>query len=565
MDAFLTNYYWEKDFFALQSSFALINILLRYHDPELSNWFDYIMVKPGMYATSWILTVFSNKMSLSNCIYLWDKLIIFKDQLLIYFIIVAFLLENKEMCLNTEISNVPAVLSNLSIESTDEIDKLFANAIDLSYQTPYSFRLLVKYLNIFEYHSNKLEEQFLNYSPDTMLAMPIFSSEVLKISYKSIFNCADNNCDNFYKPKKKEDSDNNNYKCTYCLNEIEYNQLSYIVLDFRISEDYLKGRNEISTGVLPQAIRVDSNEILSNSFPNNVLDKFIDTRGNYHFMLITSKTKYFMEYENDYYIEDDSNVDSNLQYGIITKEIRTLNMNKVNHQLGNKSIDDSIKIKLKEFDNLKKVLQYMINNKIPYVSYVFGGFDEIHSIAKNYNIELIGHTKDCFLCKKGVTDTILRKIKKIGNKVKHKLLDSEQEQNNINSCKNILLKDKLNLDDFTVIFENESIIKYLIQTRYDIDKNDKSWHNRKLLICLADSYLYLFTQIDDYNYNLDLHIHIKYIANIIPCNRIGNVITICYNQNNNYAQKTVDFLSEIDAKDFKNNLFKMKYNKLFSI
>ena len=46
IDKFLTNYYWEKDFYSLQSSLSLITILLKYHDPEIYNILEFAMISP---------------------------------------------------------------------------------------------------------------------------------------------------------------------------------------------------------------------------------------------------------------------------------------------------------------------------------------------------------------------------------------------------------------------------------------------------------------------------------------------------------------------------------------
>jgi hypothetical protein len=59
IEKFLTNYYYEDEFFSLQSSLALLKILLKYHDPEMYNIFEFGLITPEMYATSWILTVFA--------------------------------------------------------------------------------------------------------------------------------------------------------------------------------------------------------------------------------------------------------------------------------------------------------------------------------------------------------------------------------------------------------------------------------------------------------------------------------------------------------------------------
>lgn len=59
IDKFLTNYYFEEEFFCLQSSLALLNNLLKYHNPVVYNIFEYSLITPQMYATSWILTIFA--------------------------------------------------------------------------------------------------------------------------------------------------------------------------------------------------------------------------------------------------------------------------------------------------------------------------------------------------------------------------------------------------------------------------------------------------------------------------------------------------------------------------
>lgn len=59
IERFLTNYYYEDEFFSLQSSLALLSTLLRYHDSIIFNVFEFGMITPEMYATSWILTIFA--------------------------------------------------------------------------------------------------------------------------------------------------------------------------------------------------------------------------------------------------------------------------------------------------------------------------------------------------------------------------------------------------------------------------------------------------------------------------------------------------------------------------
>lgn len=59
IEYFLTNYYHEDEFYSLQSSMSLVNILLKYHEPSLYNIFEFSLITPEMYATSWVLTIFA--------------------------------------------------------------------------------------------------------------------------------------------------------------------------------------------------------------------------------------------------------------------------------------------------------------------------------------------------------------------------------------------------------------------------------------------------------------------------------------------------------------------------
>lgn len=59
MKKFLTNYYHEDEFYSLQSSLALLNILLKYHNTVIYNIFEFALITPEMYATSWVLTMFA--------------------------------------------------------------------------------------------------------------------------------------------------------------------------------------------------------------------------------------------------------------------------------------------------------------------------------------------------------------------------------------------------------------------------------------------------------------------------------------------------------------------------
>lgn len=52
--------------------------------------------------------------------------------------------------------------------------------------------------------------------------------------------------------------------------------------------------------------------------------------------------------------------------------------------------------KLKEYDLFKKITKQFIKKNFPYVSFIFGGFKEIH----NLKVPLVSHNSNCSICKK---------------------------------------------------------------------------------------------------------------------------------------------------------------------
>ncbi len=186
IDKFLTNYFAETEFYAFRSSLSLISLLLKYYDPQLFYLFEYSMVKPELYATSWMLTVFSNKSKLNMVYYLWDKLILFDDVLFIHFFIVALVIKNKDKILKTDYTTIPSVLSGMNLDDIEEVDEVLERAMDMRRKTPQSFDLLVEKLEIFKFGSKNLKEKFEFWRPMEMICMPIFVSELMFMGYKDL-------------------------------------------------------------------------------------------------------------------------------------------------------------------------------------------------------------------------------------------------------------------------------------------------------------------------------------------------------------------------------------------
>lgn len=62
IDKFLTNYYREMHLTAINSSFSLYSILLKYHEPSIYHILEKNLITPHLYITSWVLTIFAKYM-----------------------------------------------------------------------------------------------------------------------------------------------------------------------------------------------------------------------------------------------------------------------------------------------------------------------------------------------------------------------------------------------------------------------------------------------------------------------------------------------------------------------
>ena len=395
IDKFLTNYFLETDFYSLKSSLSLINLLLKYHCPDIYQLFEYSIICPDLYATSWLLTLFSNKCNLNIIYHLWDKLILFEDSLFIHFFIIAFLIKNKNKFFEVDCHIILSVLSKLRINSMDEVNEILDIAIDLRNNTPNSFYLLANYLNIFDYGSNQLKKLYEEYNPDKMLALPFFPSEILSITYKDLISCPDEKCQNFFINNKKTEKKE---KCIFCSYKNLKPELFYIIFDLRIFDiNTEKNGNKYFSnsfpGFLPKTITLTTDDFNNKKFPKNILKDYLKDKEKIHFIIMTSDTSDFYKYEKEFY----RRTNRGSKVGIFYKVEKELDKIKAD-ELKNKS-----KIKynlLMEYNNFRKLVEEMNAEGFKNVSYVYGGYKNVHSLAMKYGVELLEHQKKCLLCEK---------------------------------------------------------------------------------------------------------------------------------------------------------------------
>ena len=404
IDKYSPNYFYEKQFYSLRSSLCLFGILLRYHEPSVYNRLDQYQIVPEMYATNWILTFLTGKIHLYLLYDYWMEIIKSKDPLIIHFVLVSLIKSKRELIINCDKNYLAPLMSSLAIKKKEEIKLVFDMAIKLRQQTPYSFRILANKLGFLKNYNLKVKELYEKYHPQNIPAMPIFPLEVLSLTHQSGIDCIDPECKNSKKKildllseefciidkEPKESDTRKRHICEKCDMKI-IKDIKYIMLDLRIKND-----ESDKTWFLPNVFEVEKKELLSPDFSRVITDRFIPERGFFHFIFLTSNTDFFTDFENNFYIENLSEEEKELiKCGISdqTKIQKEINLEEV------KNLTDNEKYSIKEYDNMRNTLNCMQKENFPYVSFVFGGWKEIHEESFIQGIELVNHDEEkCLLC-----------------------------------------------------------------------------------------------------------------------------------------------------------------------
>ena len=192
-----------------------------------------------MFAINWLLTTFANKNSLEITYTLWDTLLQENDQLFIHFMVIAFLLYYKEKIGETDGSSIPVFFSKSQISTKELLTQIVKGAREIRKNTPISFRLLVKNLEIFKSRTTRVKEMYEKYYPEQILLMPVLAEELLSNMYlnKKKIPCLNEICDNFFIKEEINNNNDNNTFCEICRNQNLKNNLKYIIIDLRNKND----------------------------------------------------------------------------------------------------------------------------------------------------------------------------------------------------------------------------------------------------------------------------------------------------------------------------------------
>ena len=425
IDKFFPNYFYEKNIYSLKSAIALFQILLKYHEPTVYNKLEKGEVKPELYSLNWWINYQSSKFHIDLFYYFWDKIISIDDPLFIHFFLVALIQYHRELIINCDQNYLLALMNNLPIKTKFDLDIIINKALDIRNNTPYSFRLWVNKIGFLRKDYKDIEINYEKFKPDTFMALPLFPSEILFYIYKDQINCIDSRCKNYINnlgqisPKlefKKINEKNRNVKygdklynlrqlkslaenhiCEKCTMKLEKN-FKYFLFDLRMRQN--EGEININeTGFLPQEkkINISQEELKSLDFSSIITNRFLNQRGIYHFIFLSSETDAFNNFEKNYYKDNISEEDKfKMVFGFMEPKLmeKELNIDEAKKDLNMEEI-----YRLKEYDNIKKSISTMIKNNFPYVSYIYGGFEQVHKESKRFKIDLLNHIKEkCYLC-----------------------------------------------------------------------------------------------------------------------------------------------------------------------
>ena len=461
INKYIPNIYRGNDFYALRLSLRLFILLLKYHVPEVYNVLDKLVITPEMYAISWLITLFSSKCTLNVVYHIWDYLIRDDDKLTLIYLMVAFLKSKKDLIINTDSTLEQLLMSNLTILNTNEVDDIMKEVALMKSKTPYSFKLFADKLELFIKGSNNLKAKFDLYQPDDMPVMPIFPSEIIYTTYYPNLKCPNAKCkvfkrhingsdittNNGHKPSKNLLRHSNRILCEHCDSKQD-KQIISIVLDLRITHH---GTNE--AGFLPKMIQMHQEELKQNNINKTIAERFMPDKDNIHFILLISNTKSFNTLEENFYSEEQYNDNEKLQmmYTIEHKVNKVLNIEKAKQTKLNELYN------LKEYDTLKKTLDYMIAQNFRYVSYAYGGFKKIHNKITKCNLTLLNHDESkCPFCFEQQHNTQTN-IDSTNDKLINEKVNSLWQQRYKLSDLSDLLKDPCNLFFACMLKEIEGI------------------------------------------------------------------------------------------------------------
>ena len=587
IDYFFSNYYYEIELFSFRCSISLVNLLLKYHEPSLYSLFKENNISPEMYAINWLLTTYANKNSLEITYTLWDTMLEENDQLFMHFMVIAFLLHHKKKFIETDGSSIPVFFSKNQIGTKELLTEIVKSAREIRKNTPVSLRLLVKNLEIFKSRTTRVKDMYEKYCPEQILAMPVLAEELLSnvnLKKRNI-PCLNEKCDNFFmkdeiKYINEEDKEKNlSTYCEICRNYNLKNNLKYIIIDLRNKND-----SQIKDSITNEGTFIFINndilsqETLNKGNPGEVLTEQInklksDSNENIHIVLMTNDTENYDEYEYNYQETQIESKKSKI-LNILNTTINNIKK-KIDEQINKKEIKQEkylqIKMQIKQYELIKSILNYLLENEYPYISYILGGYKSLHDMCIKYNIPIIKHkSNNCYLCttksldennidRKEPSYKIINKQRNYNINVMRRFSDSYRKRSDVSNEENKSdLKNRI-IEEIPVIEMNEHLN----------NKNNKIYHclliwhnmndiNEKVIVIFFEKSINIYKMnVKKEGIFFDLIEKIDF-DNMKDVKRDKNIFNLYYKINDKNNDIKIDIFTDNDGDSF----FKLMNNIL---
>ncbi|EAR97714.2 rab-GTPase-TBC domain protein (macronuclear) [Tetrahymena thermophila SB210] len=432
MDRFIPTIYNDAEFNGLQCYFNLFQLLLKYHDPQLYNYLSENFITPELYSTPWFLTLFANKMSLELIYYFWEIYIVENDRNFVFFISLAVLLYKKDSFLKCDPALLPQKLTQIQIESLDDIKFIYQKALQLKSSTPISFGLKIHSMQLFDkqkccQNQDQFFQEMKEYSQEIerVSTLPIHPLEILKQQYEDKFQCCNIYCVrndyifNELKNLEQQEQMGLNYyfqlkeqmktsmyqkECEYCRQDIDNrNEIKGFLKDNPILNDLLE-------------IQRDHYKSKKNPYTNQIQGRYnnyfiLDLRRskstgkvNSHFVSSLSTTnqalnqqiaeQFCQQYESSKYQK---------HFLLLINDVKSAQLASNEEEQGG-DIQEQMNLSEEmalDYDITRVFIQTFNKFKFPYIGVIEGGFKMLHTMMLIQKIEIQEHnSKICHLCNK---------------------------------------------------------------------------------------------------------------------------------------------------------------------
>ncbi|CAM9195457.1 unnamed protein product [Pylaiella littoralis] len=145
MSRFVSRWFVDDEIEALLVSYRVFRVLLFYVDPGLACKLDEAEFVPELYATAWLITLFSRNLSMELVVRLWDVYLAVNDPALVFFLLAALLVRNRETILRVEEAHMmPETIQSLTVTDKNDLEELIVQAREMLRKIPANFLQTVR-------------------------------------------------------------------------------------------------------------------------------------------------------------------------------------------------------------------------------------------------------------------------------------------------------------------------------------------------------------------------------------------------------------------------------------